>query len=84
VKVVKVRGFSLNSTTSNRLNFNTLKKQVRQFIRSGTKDSIDVVQQRIERTHERMIVTKTSRKVYSLVYDKRVVMSGGNTLPFGY
>ena len=82
--VVKIRGFTLNSTTANELNFDNLKKVVLAFVESGKKEEISVFLSRIERCADRKVVTKNMKKIYRSVYDKRSVLSDGSTLPYGY
>jgi hypothetical protein len=84
VKVVKIRGFTINSTTGNQLNFKNLKQMVKLYLKSGVKDTMDIVMKKIERTADHKVVTKTMKKTYTVVFDKRVVLSTGDTLPFGY
>lgn len=81
---VKVRGITLNSTTGKRLNFSVLKELVLHYLNTGTRDNIDIVMDRIQREPDRTVVTKTLRKRYRVVYDKRRVLRNGSTLPYGY
>jgi hypothetical protein len=82
--VVKMRGITLNATTANKLNFKTLKKQVLKFLGSGDRGRTDVVMDRIVKTAERVVTTRTVRKQYVVAYDKRWVQDDGSTLPYGY
>ena len=81
---IKVRGITLNSTTSKTLNFDTLKELVLEFLETGNRSDVHVVMNRIQRQSDRTIVTKCMRKRYRVVYDKRRVLADGSTLPFGY
>jgi hypothetical protein len=81
---VKIRGVTLNSTTANKLNFRSLRKQVLEFIRSGERGRTDVVMDRIVKTAERDVQTRTVRKQYRVTYDKRWVQTDGATLPYGF
>lgn len=39
---------------------------------------------RIVKTAERVVTTRTVRKQYVVAYDKRWVQDDGSTLPYGY
>ena len=81
---MKLKGITLNNTTMKQLNLKMLRGRVKQFIKDGTREEIEVVQNRIQRQKDRTIVTAPLRKKFRVVYDKRRVIAGGDTLPFGY
>ena len=81
---VKIRGFTLNSTSSKQLNFKSLKRLVALFLRNGCRERIDVAMHQIRRLPDRTVVTRTVRKSYRVVFDKCRVLRSGHTLPFGY
>lgn len=81
---VKIKGITLNHTTMKRLNMKTMKKAVQQFIRTGDREEIELVENRIRRQQDRTVVTKPLRKKFRVVYDKRQILRDGSTLPFGY
>jgi hypothetical protein len=81
---VKLRGVTLNATTSKTLNFRSLKKHVLRFLTSGDRGHTDVIMNRIARMPDKSVVTKTMRKKYQVTYDKRRVLKSGYTLPYGY
>jgi len=81
----KVRGFTLNHTTSKRLNFKRMKKMVQAFIESGGRSEVvSLVYPQIRREDFCDVVTKDVKKDYRIVYDKRCVLPDGTTIPYGY
>jgi len=82
--VTKIRGFSLTSTASKRLNFNSIKKFVFEYVKSNVTCESNLVFQRIERRKNRDIVTKTICKKYKIVYTKRVLRRDFTTVPYDY
>jgi hypothetical protein len=80
---VKIRGFTINSETAKQLNFKNLKRLVHDYVQEHTRNTIDVSMSRIMRTRDRDVVTKTMRKTYRVVYDKRFVLADFSTLPYG-
>lgn len=81
---IKVRGFSLTSETSKKINFECLKNLVFEFVKNETVINVPVNFTRIERTADRDVVTKNVEKNYHVVYDKRVVNGDFSTVPYGY
>ena len=81
---VKIRGITLNSTTSEKLNFDTLKSIICQFLDTGDRGRIDVLLHRIERKNNRDVLSRKMLKQYRVTYDKRKVNSDGSTVPFGF
>ena len=82
--VTKIRGFTLNYANSQHLNFNTLRNMVKLFVRNGCKEHVRVYISRIERTANRKVVTRNTKKDYRIVYDKRVIRPDFTTVPFGF
>ena len=80
---MKMKGITLNSTTAKRLNFNTMRTAVKAFLRGNLQET-EIVENRIQRRDDRTIVTAPLRKKFRVVYDKRQLIRGGFTLPFGY
>ncbi len=76
-----VKGFSINHETSEKLNFQSLKDVC---LHDRTK-KIGVKQLKFTRNKNTWNVqTSMVEKIYSFVYDKRVMVSDYKTLPFGY
>lgn len=82
--VTKIRGFSLTSTASKRLNFHSIKNSVFQFVKNNFCKETNIVFSRIERTKQRDIVSKYMCKKYRIVYTKRIVRPNFTTLPYGW
>jgi len=82
--VTKIRGFSLTSTASKRLNFKSMKKFVFEYVKNNVECETNLVFPRIERRKNRDIVTKTICKKYKIVYTKRVLRRDFTTVPYGY
>lgn len=81
---IKVRGFSLNYSTSEIVNFAKLKSMVFQFVKNNSTVQTPVHFSRIERTKTRDVVTKLCTKNYRVVYDKRIVCNDFCTYPYGW
>jgi len=81
---LKVRGFSLNYGVAKDINYGALRRMVKAFVLSGGKEIVTVKEQRIRREKNRQVVTKTVKKDYRVVYDKRKLLPDFTTLPFGY
>lgn len=82
--IVKIRGFTINATAANVLNYKTLRNLVKTLIRTGVQDKLNVVIRKILKTPDREVTTAIVRKTYRCVYDKRRLLRDGTTLPFGY
>ena len=80
---VKIRGFTLNCTSSKNLNFMTMKHLLCDWM-SGNRRAIDIVAPQIRRTADSEVVTRTYCKSYSVVYDKCRVLPSTVCVPFGY
>lgn len=76
-----VKGININHVTSEVLNFESIKKIVCQ----DQSETISVEQMRFSRSKEDWSITNNVfLKDYRFVYDKRVVISNFNTLPYGF
>jgi hypothetical protein len=81
---IKVRGFRLTSQVSCFLNFETMKRLVREYVDENCNSTIDLPYYKILRTSGRNVISKNVIKKYKIVYDKRVVLNNFFTVPFGY
>jgi hypothetical protein len=78
----KVRGFTLNYANSQRVNFESMKKMVKDL---DFTTKIPICNPfKINRTKSYKIVTREEVKNYGLVYDKRYLSDDYTTLPFGF
>ena len=80
--ICKVRGITLNFKNALDINFNTLHKMI------TSKDEVKPVkvvdEHKITRNTDKFnIITKTETKDYRIVFDKRVITTEFNTLPYG-
>lgn len=82
--VTKVKGFTLSSATSSKLNFHSLRKVVRHFVKLEANDSKTIYFQQIRRLPNHKIVTTDTSKNYRVVYNKRVLKRNYKTVPYGY
>jgi len=83
--ICKVRGFTLNYDASQIVNFKSMREALHAWknnIKSA--DLITVMAQIRRHKHQARIFTKTMRKQYSVVYNKRLVKKDFTTRPFGY
>ncbi len=79
-----MKGHPLDYTAMKHINTRTMKKMVKAFVESGQQEEVVVVSPRIRREGHHRIVTKLIRKIYRVVYDKRVVRKDFTTVPYGY
>ncbi|XP_071964130.1 uncharacterized protein [Antedon mediterranea] len=80
--VCKVKGFTLNFTNAQKINFDTVSNMVRGI---GPNTIKTVEKNRITRKPKtRKIVNETSTKDYRIVYDKRIIIENYRTVPYGY
>ena len=79
--ICKVRGITLNYKNSMDINFETL----RNMVTSGRNDVVTLTDDcKISRDKENSrIITKTEKKDYRIVFDKRV-LQGRDTVPYGF
>lgn len=81
---IKVRGFTLSSATSTKINFWSLRKAVHSFVKTRVADATTVYFRQIRRIPNNKIVTLDTSKNYRIVYNKRVMDKNYYTLPYGY
>lgn len=79
----KVRGFSLNFRNSKLINFEAMKSLVENM---DTEKTIEVENpSKIARDGKRRkVINKVEKKLYRVVYDKRILKDDFSTLPYGY
>jgi hypothetical protein len=82
----KVKGFSLNYTAEQNVNFESMKQMILKEMHSNDdKIKINVEQSVITRDRKTWtICSGIISKVYSHVYDKRILNNDFTTLPYGY
>ena len=80
--ITKIRGFSLNYTNSQLLNFESMTKVVlgEQNEQIVTVNPHKIVRQKLRHKLE----NRTEAKRYQLVYDKRIILDDLSTVPYGY
>jgi hypothetical protein len=83
-QVIKVKGHPLDFTAMKHINAKRMKQMVMAYVKSGCQSEVSVVTPRILRDGHHKLVTRLVRKVYRLVYDKRVVKPDYSTVPYGY
>lgn len=78
----KIRGFTLSVRTSEKVNLESMV----QLVKANNKGTIDVVnpQEIVRDKQTKAILSQRRVKKYRLVYDKRVIQTNFETLPFGY
>ena len=82
--VCKVRGFSLNYSSSLILNFESMKEALLAWKMNKPKELITVKTEIWWSKNDRAVFNKKIAKHYGIVYDKRVVRPDFTTVPFGY
>lgn len=81
-EVCKIKGLTLNLSTSRKLNFSTLKGMI--LSESESSDTVEVTERRIRRTEDRDIVTVVEKKDFRITGPKRKREGDHDTLPYGY
>jgi hypothetical protein len=83
ITVCKVKGLTLNYRTSQNVNFEVVKKMILEGENSG---EVEVqIPNKIMRNMHCQIITKPTRKIYRVCYDKRKRVEGSHiTYPYGY
>ena len=80
-EVCKVRGFCLNYRNSQHINFSTLQN----IVTEDRNRSVNTYNGKILRNkYSKVLYNKNQLKSYKLVYDKRILLTDGQTLPYGY
>lgn len=79
----KVKGFSLTHENAQRINFQSMKREVELFMKNETQNLYTENRSKFK-IRDGVIHTTTERKHYSVVIDKRVVQSNYFTQPYGY
>ena len=80
--VCKVRGITLNYKNALDINFDTVCDMV---TNSKTKKLTVTDEHKILRDSKNTrVITSEQNKEYKIVFDKRVIISDSNTLPYGY
>ena len=82
--VCKVRGFSLNYSSSLILNFESMKEALLAWKMNKPKELITVKTEICRSKNDREVFNRKIAKQYGVVYDKRVVRPDFTTVPFGY
>ena len=82
----KIRGITLDYTTSGKLNHDVVQALVHLSVNCETeaKVTIDIPFKITRDKKEKNIVTKKMKKDYRIVYNKRVITEGYETLPYGF
>jgi len=82
--LTKIRGFTLDSVASTKLNFKSLKRNVLDYVKENYVHETNLIFNQIVRTNTRDVLTKLVQKRYRILYDKRVLCRDGSTLPYGW
>ena len=76
-----VKGFTLNSSTKELINFESIKN----IVINDRDEKIEAEQLKfIRNKHDWTVRTETSKKIYGFVYSKRILLDDFSSLPFGY
>jgi len=82
---MKVKGISLSATACKTVNFNTLKRFVKNYVLYNQKSELGVVAFRIETQRKgRQVVSRHVSKKFRVVYDKRTIREDFTTYPYGW
>ena len=82
--IVKIKGFSLNYAASRQLNFEKMCDMMLRFLAGDKDQSVPLNFSSIIRTNNRDVLTKSTLKVFRIVYTKRRILPDGRTLPYGF
>ena len=78
----KVKGFTLNFTNSNKVNFDAIKEMVTKH--PDTFKTLTNPSKICRLPHERKLYSREEKKKYHIRYDKRVILENFDTVPYGY
>lgn len=82
--VCKVRGFSLNHKASKIINFESMKKALYAWKNNENHQLVTITTEVLRNKHKPRVYTRTVKKHYGVVYDKRRVFEDMTTVPYGY
>ena len=82
--VLKIRGFHLDRSAKESLNYERLREMVEHYVKTGAKETETIGFRQIAALKDRTVVTRWAKKTYKVVYKKRQVLPDFSTLPFGY
>ena len=85
-RVTKIRGITLDYTTTKKLNFEVMCSLLDLYLNCGIKTKV-TADNPIKITRDKKnkkIATKSMSKDYQIVYNKRVVTENYGTVPYGY
>ncbi len=83
---MKVRGITLNVRNAERVNASTLERMVKGLKASDRAEKVTVTDPRkiVRNPKTKNIESRVSKKDYRVVFDKRWISNGFDTLPYGY
>ena len=83
---IKVRGITLDCTTRQKVNFESLRAMVSLRAKCGVtgKVTVDIPFRITRNTKTKEIQSKRMKKEYKIVYNKRVIIDDYKTIPYGY
>ena len=84
--VMKVRGITLNYAALQKVNFELMRNFIGLYVDCGIQDKVTVDNpfQITRDKKNKKIITKSMKKDYQIVYNKRVVNQNYGTVPYGY
>ncbi|XP_072051701.1 uncharacterized protein [Amphiura filiformis] len=84
--VMKVRGITLNVRNSELVNYSTLERMVRGLKSGEQEERVTVTDPHriVRNVKTKNIESRVSKKDYRVVFDKRWIVNGFETLPYGY
>ena len=84
--ILKIRGITLNYDASKTINVDVMRHLVDLYVDCHIQDKVTVnIPYKITRDKkEKNIVTKSMKKDYRIVYNKRIVKENYETVPYGY
>ena len=82
--VCKVRGFSLNYTSSQVINFESMKEALYSWKNKNNQELITIRTEIVRDKKDPKVYNRLVKKHYGVVYDKRRLLDDFTTLPFGY